>query len=117
MTRGSTIPSTNISLNKIRSTQEYEVSLQQGESSLTTNSTRLLATRPYSGSNNVVLDNATPHAMSEFNGYKAPWPEIDSSISYNKINLGGCDISPNNPDFKCKSCGYEFKELDKFFKK
>ena len=35
--------------------------------------------------------------------------------SYNKINLGGCDISPAN-QFKCKSCGYEFKELDKFSK-
>ena len=106
MTRGSTIPSTNISLNKIRSTQEYEGLLQLDESSLTTNSTRLLATRPYSGSTNVVLDNATPHAMSEFNGYKAPWPEIDSSVTYNKINLYNQGVSSSN--WVLSGAGFEF---------
>ena len=47
--------------------------------------------------------------------YGFPTKKMLEDASYNKINLGGCDISPNNPDFKCKSCGYEFKELDKFF--
>lgn len=106
MTRGSTIPSTNISLNKIRSTQEYEGLLQQDQSSLTTNSTRLLAPRPYSGSNNVVLDNATPHAMSEFDGYKAPWPEIDSTVTYNKASL--VDLSTSGSNWVLSGVGLEF---------
>ena len=106
MTTGSTIPSTNISLNKIRSTQEYEVLQQLDEGSLTTCSTRLLATRPYTGSTNVELDNATPHAMSEFAGYKAPWPEISSSTNYNKINLLNIDTSSNN--FVFSSVKFEF---------
>ena len=49
--------------------------------------------------------------------YGFPTKKMLEDASYNKINLGGCDISSNNPAFKCKSCGYEFKELDKFFKK
>ena len=82
MTAGSTIGSTNISLNKITSTQEYEGLLTQNtNSSLTTNSTRLLATKPWSGSTNVVLDGATPHAMSEFNGYKAPLNSSDYTVA------------------------------------
>ena len=106
MTRGSTIPSSDISLNKIRSTQEYEGLLQQDQSSLTTCSTRLLATRPYGGSTNVVLDNATPHAMSEFNGYKAPWPEISSTVTYNKINLFNQGVSGSN--WVLSGVGFEF---------
>ena len=106
MTRGSTIPSTNISLNKIRSTQEYEGLQQQDESSLTTCSTRLLATRPYSGSTNVVLDNATPHAMSEFDGYKAPWPELSSTVTYNKINMFNQGTSGSN--WVLSGAGFEF---------
>ena len=82
MTAGSTIGSTNISLNKITSTQEYEGLLTQNtNSSLTTNSTRLLATKPWSGSTNVVLDNSTPHAMSEFIGYKAPLNSSDYTVA------------------------------------
>ena len=38
--------------------------------------------------------------------YGFPTKKMLEDASYNKINLGGCDISPNNPDFKCKSCGY-----------
>ena len=82
MTAGSTIGSTNISLNKITSTQEYEGLLTQNtNSSLTTNSTRLLATKPWSGSSNIVLDGATPHAMSEFDGYKAPLNSSDYTVA------------------------------------
>lgn len=106
MTRGSTIPSSDISLNKIRSTQEYEVLQQMDESSLTTCSTRLLATRPYGSSTNVVLDNATPHAMSEFNGYKAPWPEISSNTTYNKISVFNQGISSSN--WVLSAVGWEF---------
>ena len=82
MTSGSTIGSTDISLNKITSTQEYETLLtQNADSSLTTNSTRLLGTRPWSGSTNVELDGATPHAMSEFIGYKAPLNSSDYTVA------------------------------------
>ena len=82
MTAGSTIGSTNISLNKITSTQEYETLLTQNtNSSLTTNSTRLLATKPWSGSSNIELDGATPHAMSEFDGYKAPLNSSDYTVA------------------------------------
>ena len=106
MTAGTTIPSTNISLNTIRSTQEYETLQSASSSSLTTCSTRLLATRPYSGSTNVELDNATPHAMSEFDGYKAPWPEISSSVSYNKVSLFNQGISGSN--WVLSGAGFEF---------
>lgn len=106
MTIGSTIPSTNISLNLIRSTQEYEISQSANEGSLTTCSTRLLATRPYTGSTNVELDNATPHAMSEFAGYKAPWLELSSSTTYNKINLTNIETTSSN--FVVSGVKFEF---------
>tara|TARA_Y100000389_G_scaffold28252_1_gene24218 strand:+ start:469 stop:636 length:168 start_codon:yes stop_codon:yes gene_type:complete len=48
--------------------------------------------------------------------YGFPSKKMCDDATSNKINLGGCIKEPNNPDHKCKSCGYEFKELDKFFK-
>ena len=48
--------------------------------------------------------------------YGFPSKKMCDDATSNKINLGGCIKEPNNPDHKYKSCGYEFKELDKFFK-
>ena len=48
--------------------------------------------------------------------YGFPSKKMLEDASKNKIDLGGCDISLNNLEYKCKSCGYEFRELQNFFK-
>ena len=49
--------------------------------------------------------------------YGFPTKKMLEDASNNKINLGGYEIGPNNLKYKCKSCDYEFKEFEKFFKK
>tara|TARA_B100001778_G_C18105176_1_gene413641 strand:- start:247 stop:444 length:198 start_codon:yes stop_codon:yes gene_type:complete len=49
--------------------------------------------------------------------YGFPTKRMLEEASSNKINLGGIDSDINSCEFKCKSCGYEFKGFEKFFKK
>lgn len=49
--------------------------------------------------------------------YGFPTKKMLDDASNNKINLGGYEIGPNSLKYKCKSCDYEFKEFEKFFKK
>ena len=48
--------------------------------------------------------------------YGFPTKKMLEKASCNKISLGGVDYSENKLEHKCKSCGYEFKGHEKFFK-
>tara|TARA_B100001063_G_scaffold246249_1_gene284670 strand:+ start:126 stop:293 length:168 start_codon:yes stop_codon:yes gene_type:complete len=48
--------------------------------------------------------------------YGFPTKKMLEDASKNKINLGGHEISENNLEKKCKSCGHEFRQLEKFFR-
>ena len=49
--------------------------------------------------------------------YGFPTKKMLEDASNNKINLGGYSMNSNNLKYKCKSCSYEFKGFEKFFKK
>ena len=46
--------------------------------------------------------------------YGYPGDELQDEASRGKVKLGGCLIEPDNPEYRCKSCGHEFGGLDKF---
>ena len=48
--------------------------------------------------------------------YGFPSRKMCDDATSNKINLGVSVKELKSPDYKCKSCGYEFRELDRFFK-
>jgi len=48
--------------------------------------------------------------------YGFPTEIMLEKASSNKITLGVVDYDDNNLEYKCKSCGYEFKGHEKFFK-
>lgn len=48
--------------------------------------------------------------------YGFPSKKMLEDASKNKVVLGGNIASLNDLKFKCKSCDYEFREFEKFFK-
>jgi len=38
-----------------------------------------------------------------------PGPDLGKAAERGEIELGGCCISDNDPNFKCKTCGYEWR--------
>ncbi len=48
--------------------------------------------------------------------YGFPTKKMLEKASSNKITLGGINYDDNDLEYKCKSCGYEFKAHEKFFK-
>jgi DNA-directed RNA polymerase subunit RPC12/RpoP len=40
--------------------------------------------------------------------YGYPLPSTTKKAERGEIFLGGCCVSPDNPDFKCRGCGKEF---------
>ena len=48
--------------------------------------------------------------------YGFPTEIMLEKASSNKITLGVVDYDDNNLEYKCKSCDYEFKWHEKFFK-
>ena len=48
--------------------------------------------------------------------YGYPSDELQDDASRGKVALGGCLMEPDNPKYRCKSCGQKFGGLDKFLK-
>ena len=42
--------------------------------------------------------------------YGYPLESLMEEAKQGKVELGGCCVSDNDPDFKCKSCGSEFRK-------
>jgi hypothetical protein len=49
--------------------------------------------------------------------YGFPTKKMIEEASNNKIVLGGTDSEEKSLEYRCKSCGYEFRGFTKFFKK
>jgi hypothetical protein len=41
--------------------------------------------------------------------YGYPGPELCEAAKRGEIELGGCCVAGNDPNFKCKSCGHEWR--------
>jgi len=44
--------------------------------------------------------------------YGYPGDKLLSNASQSKVKLGGCVIWGDDPEYTCKSCGYNFSGLD-----
>ena len=44
--------------------------------------------------------------------YGYPGDKLLSDASESKVKLGGCVIWGDDPEYTCKSCGYNFSGLD-----
>jgi len=60
-----------------------------------------------------IKEGECPRCKSENNVkilYGYPSKKALKEAERGEIWLGGCEISENNPDFKCRDCGKEFKK-------
>ena len=46
--------------------------------------------------------------------YGMPSEELAVKAELGEIALGGCDIEPNQPDYRCLSCGFEWDKTRQF---
>ena len=46
--------------------------------------------------------------------YGMPSEELAIKAELGEIALGGCDIEPNQPDYRCLSCGFEWDKTRQF---
>ena len=46
--------------------------------------------------------------------YGMPSEELAKQAELGEVALGGCDIEPNQPDYRCVSCGFEWDRTRQF---